>query len=100
MSLNRENVTWQSPVDEKWYQGFFAYDQYGDDHEWDVDYDMGRFNWASGPHDSSVLAVASWTGCNPGQRRTVAATDSEAVRLDQMFQEFIKLRPGAIRPCY
>lgn len=38
MSVNRENVIWQS-ADGTWNRGFYAYDTWGEDHEWDVEYD-------------------------------------------------------------
>lgn len=44
MSFNRENVIWQS-ADGSWNRGFFAVDKrFGDDEEWDVEYDYSTFS--------------------------------------------------------
>lgn len=44
LSFNRENVIWQS-ADGSWNRGFFAVaNQFGDDEEWDVEYDYSKFS--------------------------------------------------------
>lgn len=65
MSCNRENVIWKSR-NGTWNRGFFDFYQTGDDHEWDVEYDHGRFNWVSLGHATEKAADLSWDGTNPG----------------------------------
>lgn len=64
MSVNRENVTWQSK-DGKWNRGFYAFHQTGEDFEWDVEYES-YFNWVSLGHSSKEKADKAWNGANPG----------------------------------
>lgn len=69
MSVNRENVVWQSK-DGSWNRGFFAFEQVNEDsedfdYEWDVEYDYGHFYWASTGHGTKAQAVNSWRGANP-----------------------------------
>lgn len=82
MSVNRENVTWQSE-DGTWSRGFFEhYDVETEkddwDFEWDVEYDHSAFIWASGGHPTAEAANASWEGASPGYSLTVPWEGHEA----------------------
>ncbi len=72
MSLNRENVSWQS-ANGTWSIGFFEFryvnrDSEDFDHEWDVEYDYTEFNWASSGHISAEAAYEAYARnhANPG----------------------------------
>jgi hypothetical protein len=67
MSVNRENVTWQS-ADGTWSRGFFHYEVTGEDYEWDVEYDFTEFGWVRTGFATVEAADDSWDGSNPGQR--------------------------------
>lgn len=81
MSVNRENVVWQSE-DGTWSRGFYDfydtkdYDDEGYDYEWDVDYEYDSFRWVSCGHATKEQARASWDGANPGGSATVAYGDT------------------------
>lgn len=83
MSLNRENVIWQSQ-DGTWNRGFFTFYAVGDacaedyDHEWDVEYDNGTFHWVSTGHATEAAADASWRGPNPGSGEVCRFTEANA----------------------
>lgn len=69
MSLNRENVIWQSK-DQTWNRGFYTCNPMGSfdedfDHEWDVEYDYSSFEWVSTGHPTLASAEKSWDGPNP-----------------------------------
>lgn len=88
MSLNRENVIWQS-ADGTWNRGFFVVHVHGPDHEWDVDYDMGAFEWVTTGHPTEEAARAAWDGANPGSSDIVAhdeQTAGECATYDRMAQ--------------
>lgn len=70
MSVNRENITWQSK-DKTWNIGFYTCipgDSYDDDYdsEWDADYDFNSFEWVSTGHSTEREAELAWRGANPG----------------------------------
>lgn len=71
MSLNRENVIWQSS-DGTWNRGFYAWESVAPepgedpDPEWDVEYDTSRFNWLRTGMSSKQEAYRCWNGVNPG----------------------------------
>ena len=74
MSVNRENVIWQSP-DGTWNRGFYAYYNVNEDdpdwdYEWDVEY-CDDFDWISLGHATKEAAYESWDGANPGGSWTV-----------------------------
>ena len=94
MSVNRENVTWQSQ-NGTWNIGFYtviepSFDSRGEDYdrEWDVDYDFDTFWWASTGHHSAAAADASWRGANPGTGTTVPykGNAAECNRYDEMVK--------------
>lgn len=70
MSFNREGVVWQSQ-DGTWGYGLFreawvGSEADGCDPEWDVEYDMAAFGWATVGHPTLEAAWKAWTGANPG----------------------------------
>lgn len=83
MSVNRENVIWQS-ADGTWSRGFYDFYTTGSpddedfDYEWDVDYDYSRFNRVSTGHASKDSAYNSWDGANPGGHSVVVGTDRQS----------------------
>lgn len=95
MSCNRENISWRSGKDGKWYIGFYNFYYTNEesedfDFEWDVEYDFTRFNWASGPHDTLEEAEASWKGANPGIWAPHMTIDETSDKCDRMFQECVE----------
>ena len=86
MSLNRENMIWQS-ADGTWNRGFFVVLP-GDtsdpdyDDEWDVDYDQSSFDWVSTGLPTEEAAHRSWHGANPGGSNT--ASSDQADHFDDM----------------
>jgi hypothetical protein len=86
MSLNRENVIWKSR-NGSWYIGFFDFYIYGDDPEWDVEYNWDVFRWSSGPHDSEETAASAWRGANPGGYLLKPIPGKETDHYDKMFAE-------------
>lgn len=91
MSMNRENVTWQSE-DGLWNLGMYTvldgniFDE-DYDPEWDVDYDFSSFWWVSTGHRTEEAAFDSWHGSNPGGSTVVAHSPESAedcARFDQM----------------
>jgi len=94
MSLNRENVTWQSK-DGKWNRGFFAFYTTGEDFEWDVEY-HDYFNWVSLGHATEEQAHDSWDGANPGHTfvSRFNPVDSKSVeqaeRYDALAKQFLE----------
>lgn len=95
MSCNRENVIWQS-ADGRWNRGMYDFHIWGDDPEWDVEYDMGRFHWVSTGHETEQAAADSWDGANPGGATVVAHTDPTAAmcaEFDQMARNCDNDRP-------
>lgn len=84
MSFNRENVIWQSAATGTWGIGFFTAawegsEADGYDSEWDVEYDVSSFEWASVGHRTEQAAWQSWGGANPGGHSVVTpATDRAA----------------------
>lgn len=96
MSVNRENLIWQSP-DSTWSRGFFtciprswSEDGGEPDPEWDVDYEMDSFEWVSTGHPTEEAAARSWDGANPGGHWTHRYTDGaarESLNYDVMAAE-------------
>lgn len=82
MSVNRENVTWQSS-NGKWNLAFYDfYNVRGDDDEdfdpeWDVEY-TDDFNWVSTGHATREAADNSWMGANPGGGTHIEFTPENA----------------------
>lgn len=87
MSFSRENVIWRSRTGD-WYIGFFEAHVWGDDPEWDVDYNFDAFQWASGPHRSADEAINSWHGANPGAHTHYDQPGADTDRFDKMFREY------------
>jgi hypothetical protein len=88
VSVNRENVTWQSE-DGTWRNGhwtFYYTDQDSEDFdpEWDVEYGT-EFHWVSRPAPDHEAAFASWDGANPGGTTVLDWATNEAYcrRLDE-----------------
>jgi hypothetical protein len=88
MSCNRENVIWKSR-DGTWGRGFYDYWQTGEDHEWDVEYDYSRFNFASVGHPSEEAAHASWHGANPGGSTIYEEPCAETDEFDQLADKYL-----------
>jgi hypothetical protein len=94
VSVNRENVIWQS-ADGSWNRGFYEFHNVGDDqedwdYEWGVEYDRDEFNWVSTGHPSEQTARDSWSGSNPGGSEVVAYTAESAeysAELDAMAEK-------------
>lgn len=94
MSVNRENVVWQSE-DGTWSRGFYDYydtkshDDEDYDFEWDVDYHYDSFRWVSAGHSTEEQARRSWDGANPGGSETVeyGGTNPSGELLAPQFDE-------------
>jgi len=94
MSTNRENVIWLSPRDGLWHGGFFAFDYVnqkspGFDPEWDVEYDMSRFNEVTARGRSTSEAAFEELVCyhsNPGGSWSTDFPE-DGVRYDAMADE-------------
>ena len=71
MSLNRENVIWQTP-DGRWHRGFYDFYETSPepgedwDPEWDVEYRYDRFREYKGGFPPEQAASAWQPGANPG----------------------------------
>lgn len=71
MSYNWENVVWESK-DGLWNVGFFerisggSYDDDEYDSEWDDEFNLSAFCFASRCHNTSDAASRAWDGANPG----------------------------------
>lgn len=95
MSTNRENVIWKTR-DGTWSIGFYDFYYTGDssdedfDHEWDVEYDFGRFNWVSTGHPTQESAMNAWHGSNPGCHEIVEEPSAETDALDALVKAFRK----------
>ena len=80
MSMNRENIVWQSP-DGTWNRGFWAFEYNNEDDEdfdpeWDVNYFYDRFGQFRGGFATKEQA-ANWTpGANPGHITYASDEDS------------------------
>lgn len=101
MSVHRENITWQSP-DGTWNRGFYDFHVWGEDNEWDVEYDFDRFWWVSTGHATEDAAYASWHGANPGGGSIFGPEDEEAdyrLRLEDIAaQAFVDTRAQTYGP--
>lgn len=94
MSVNRENVVWQSE-NGTWGRGFYdyyntkSYDDDDYDFEWDVDYNYDTFTWVSVGHATEDEARAAWQGANPGGSETVeyGGTNPSGELLAPQFDE-------------
>ncbi|MFJ4668861.1 hypothetical protein [Kitasatospora purpeofusca] len=92
MSLNRENVIWQTEQG-TWSIGFFEF-EYPDhedfDPEWDVEYDRSLFWWVSTGHADPDEAVEAYRAehANPGDASTCiewsADTGAKIARYEEM----------------
>ena len=88
MSVNRENVIWQSP-DGSWNRGFYEHWNVGDqddpewDYEWDVEYG-DQFEWVRTGLSSEEDAVRSWGGANPGGRTTWTYSPQSAEVIEEL----------------
>lgn len=87
MSVNRENVVWQSK-DKTWNIGFydFSYVNQGSedfDPEWDVNYDYSSFMWAATGFLTKDAAIASWKQANPGSHDVLPYSDQTATEIAQ-----------------
>lgn len=90
MSCNRENVVWKT-ANGTWGIGFFSYEVWGDDHEWDVDYDYSRFFWASTGHTGKQAAISAWHGANPGAHEIIEdPNDSRVPMYDAMAEQCLR----------
>ncbi|MEU1307883.1 hypothetical protein ABZ419_03150 [Streptomyces cinnamoneus] len=83
MSLNRENVTWQSQ-DGTWNNGFYDWvatnaDDEDHDPEWDVEY-LDAFNWVTAGHpaERAALNAALKEHPNPGSTVIVSWSPERA----------------------
>lgn len=100
MSLNRENVIWQSP-NGTWNRAFYSFyevntDDEDFDNEWDVEYES-HFNWASTGHPTEEAAEASWRGCNPGGHQLVVYTPQTAAECAALDAKVVEFRAGKHR---
>lgn len=66
MSFNRENAIWKTADRAGWRCGFYRAHVWGEDDEWDVNYDYDHFEWVSPLCGSQESARLSWDGANPG----------------------------------
>lgn len=85
MSLNRENVTWQTQQG-TWSIGFFAFshpDSEEYDHEWEVEYDHGSFWWVSTGHADPDAAMNEYRKqeANPGGSTWVHWSEENAAEI-------------------
>lgn len=99
MSVNRENVIWQSE-NGKWNLGFFeVYENWSDDDEdydfeWDVEYNFSAFEWVSRNHATEDAALRSWDGANPGMWQTIGyspETADQCARYDNMATDLLNV---------
>jgi hypothetical protein len=95
MSVNRENVVWQS-ADGTWSIGVFDFWQTGEDHEWDVEYDRNSFMFLSTGHATDENAMDAWDGANPGGHSVYAFTPENAAAIAR-FNELAAKSKGRIR---
>ena len=95
MSVNRENVIWQS-ADGSWSRAFYEFWPVGEDdedwdYEWDVEYGSD-FNWVSSGWATEEAAHDSWTGANPGGSETVAYSAETAALCEALDAKARDLR--------
>jgi hypothetical protein len=100
MSMNRENVAWQSS-NGKWNLGFYDYYHVnqGDedfDPEWDVEY-TDDFNWVSTGHATEEAAHNSWDGCNPGGGTVMEYNAGNAKACDALDAKAVACREAHAR---
>ena len=98
MSVNRENLTWQS-ADGTWNIAFYDFYETGDtsdpdfDYEWDVEY-TDDFNFVSMGHGTEEKAYEAYTRnhANPGGTTVYpwAGNEEHNAALDVKAREFIK----------
>lgn len=87
MSVNRENVIWQSR-NGTWNRAFYDFYEVGDtndpdwDFEWDVEY-TDDFNWVRTGLASQEAAHQAWDGANPGGYSVIATPGDDTDRLDE-----------------
>jgi len=94
VSLNRENVVWQS-ADGTWSLGHFDYYVPLDgDYEWDAEYDMGTFWWVATGYPTAGAAFAAWTDANPGMSRTTRHTPETAEECAELDAMAADVKPG------
>lgn len=92
MSLNRENVIWQScpqTAGGTWNIGFFDFSVTGVDEEWDVDYDYGRFEWVSVGHATRDDAFRAYVGHrpSPGHHKVIDHDPVLSEKYDRMAKD-------------
>ena len=96
MSLNRENITWQSK-DGSWNRAFYDFEYVNEDSEnfdpeWDVRYDYDRFNWVTTGHATEQQANNAWNGANPGHLNVIEYskdTKADCDDLDHLARRFL-----------
>lgn len=100
MSLNRENVIWQSE-DGTWNRGFYDFHYVGErdedfDEEWDVEY-TEKLSWVSTGHASRQLADSSWRGPNPGGSSEISYSEENREYIEELEDEAAKTYLAAQR---
>ncbi|MEU5385960.1 hypothetical protein [Kitasatospora cineracea] len=87
MSLNRENVTWQTE-NGTWSIGFYDYEEPCEpdedySYEWDVEYTRNRFGWLSTGHPDWGSAMAAYCeyNANPGGGTILRRTPDNAAEI-------------------
>lgn len=83
MSFNRDNVVWPGP-EGRWRIGFYEVVWTGEDPEWDVEYNYGRFGWV-GEGATAQEAIDAYPGANPGGSSILDQPDNCRV-LDTMWE--------------
>ena len=104
MSVNRENVTWQSK-DGKWNIGFWdfyntgSYDDPDFDYEWDVEYSSSEFWFLSRGHATPDQAYAAYTrnNANPGGTVEVPFTEKTAEEISKYEEIAAKFGKAGVR---
>lgn len=96
MSVNRENIIWQSR-DGTWNRAFYDYYSVNEDspdwdYEWDVEY-TDDFNWVRTGLPDADAAKAAWTGANPGGYEMHPVPDEYTDRLDAKAAAWLNDNP-------
>jgi len=104
MSVNRDNITWQSK-DGSWSIGFYTFYNTGDtndedyDFEWDVDYDQSSFWWCRTGFKTPEAAMAAYcyNNANPGSTTIMkyAGNAKEAKEWDLIAFRFLNPEAAA-----
>lgn len=90
MSVNRENVVWQSK-NKLWNLGFYAFEPVNEDDsdydsEWDVEYNFDEFWTVFVGYPTPEAAKAAWNGPSSGATTLVPYSKDSAEMFDQMAQ--------------